>query len=355
MESNGVIRIGILGAGHAANKGHLPVLSSLSGIEVTAICDTDEDRARKAAEDFKIPKIYTDFSEMLEKEKLHAVDILTSPDTHVDLAIQAMEHGCHCLMEKPLAVTTADADRAIKKAKETGLGLYVTHNWSFSPAMRRAKAMVASGALGKVTSVNVRYLTSLTGERYFDPDHWCHRLPGGIFADISPHLVMVLLDFLDDVNAVKSISKKVSEYPYIVADELKVMVEARNGLGSFTLSFNSPFRSFTVDVVGTKKSLSLDARTQIMVIRKPITDRPVVAVREGIPRGLKALGEIFQQLAGLSSMTVNVLLGRQDALEGHRYLMTAAFDNIRGKAAYPIDPWKCREVVRILEEAFQSG
>lgn len=354
MEINRVIKIGVVGAGHAANKGHLPVLIKIADTEVVAICDEDEQKANKASQDFKIPGVYNSFIEMLEKEKLDVVDIVTSPDTHADLAIQAMEHGCHCLMEKPLAANTADADRAVNKAEETGLGLYVTHNWSFFPAMRRAKAMVASGTVGEITNVDVRYLTSLRRERYFNPEHWCHRLPGGIFADISPHLAMVLLDFLRDISVVKAVSKKLSEYPHINTDELKVMVVARSGLGSFTLSFNSPVPLFTVDIVGTKMGLSLNARTQIIICRKPTADKPVVSAREGIPRGSRALGEIFQQIVGLSSMTASVLLGKHHALEGHRYLIAAALSNILGKGAYPVDLAKCREVVRILEEAFQQ-
>lgn len=352
-KENVTIKIGVVGAGHAANKGHLPVLTKISDAEVTAICDSDTDKARKASKEFGISKVYSSYTEMLEKERLDAVDIVTSSDTHVSLAIEAMEHGCHCIMEKPLSTAATDADRAIKKANETGKGLFVTHNWSFLPGMRKARGLAASGALGEVIEVDIKYLTSFGVERYFDPNHWCHRLPGGIFADISPHLVMVLLDFLRDVKSVKAVTKKISSYPYITADELKVMVEAGNGLGSFTLSFNSPVRQFVIDITGTKMSLSLDANSQIIISHKPVSgDRPVRSFLEGIPRGLNELDKIFQQISGLSAMTVGVMLGRHHALEGHDYLIRAAIKNIRAGTAYPVDIYKCREVVRILEEAF---
>ncbi|MBA7650811.1 Inositol 2-dehydrogenase/D-chiro-inositol 3-dehydrogenase [subsurface metagenome] len=291
---------------------------------------------------------------MLAEEKLDAVDILTPPDTHADLAIQAMQHGCHCLMEKPLTITTTDADRVVKVAKGTGLGLFVTHNLSFFPGMRRAKTMVASGAVGKLVSVHVRFITSIRRERYFEPGHWCHHLPGGIFSDLSPHLAMMLVELLDDISCVKAVTKKVSDYPHITADELEVMVEAGNGLGSFALSYNSPLTRFTIDMVGTKMSLSVND-SQIVVCHKPVTGyKTVGSFIEGIPRGLGVLSEIFQQLAGLSSTTVSTILGRYNYLEGHRYLIEAALDNIRGERTYPVDIGKCREVVRILEEAFGS-
>jgi predicted dehydrogenase len=232
---SGTIKVGVVGAGYIAQSAHLPVLSRLSGAELVAICDVSQAEAQKAADQFSIPKVYSDMAEMLEQEKLDVVDILTPPDTHADLAIQVMQHGCHCLMEKPLAVTTADADRVIKIAEETGLGLYVTHSLSYFPIMRKAKAMVASGAVGRVVNVRVRFITSIERERYFEPDHWCHRLPGGVFADLAPHLAMMLLDFLDGVTSVKAAARKLSGHPHLNADELEILVETGSGLGSLTL------------------------------------------------------------------------------------------------------------------------
>jgi len=349
-----VIRVGVIGAGHIAYRQHLPILSKSSGAEIVAICDINQGEAQKAAQQFKIPRFYSNLAEMLATEKLDAVDILTPPDTHADLAIQVMQHGCHCLMEKPLTVTTADADRVIKIAKETGMGLYITHSISFFPGMRRAKSMIASGAIGKLVSVNVKFITSIKREKYFEPDHWCHRLPGGIFSDLSPHLAMMLVELLDDISCVKAIDKKLSDYPHITADELEVIVEAGNGVGSFALSYNSPLTRFTIDIVGTKMSLSVND-SQIVVCHKSTgAYRTVGSFIEGIPRGLRALSEIFQQLAGLLSTTVNILLGRYNYLEGHKYLIEAALGNIRGEGTYPVDIWKCREVVRLLEEAFGS-
>lgn len=352
--SNKAVKVGVVGMGHIANS-HLAVLTKLPEAEVVAICDRDGSRAERASEHFNIPSTYTNLAEMLEKEQLDVVDVVTPPDTHADLAIQAMQHGCHCLMEKPLTTNIRDADQVIRVAEETGRALHVTHNWSFFPSVRKAKFIADSGALGKVIGVDVRYLTSLNVERYFDPNHWCHRLPGGIFADISPHLAMILVDFLGEVNSVKAISEKLSHHPHIVADELKVIVEAGDGLGSFSLSFNSPVRQFTINIAGTKSSLSVNVYTNTIVFYKPIGgDKPIGSFREGLPRGLRTLAEISQQTAGLSSMALGVITGRHDYLDAHRYLVEASLRHIRGQDIYPIDIRKCREVVRVLEDVWDS-
>jgi hypothetical protein len=75
---------------------------------------------------------------------------------------------------------------------------------------------------------------------------------------------------------------------------------------------------------------------------------------EGVPRGLNVLGEIGQQLSGLASATASAISGRYNYLEGHKYLIQSALRSIRGEGTYPVDIWKCREVVRLLEEAFGS-
>ena len=109
---------GIIGAGYIANLVHLPILSGLNEAKVLAICDEDESKARRTAKRFKIPRMYTDVVEMFEKEDLDIIDILTPPDTHVNLAIQALKKGYHCLIEKPLATKVAEADEVIRVAKE---------------------------------------------------------------------------------------------------------------------------------------------------------------------------------------------------------------------------------------------
>jgi predicted dehydrogenase len=329
------------------------VLAELPITQVVAICDTVQSAASRLAERFNIRKEYGNLTEMLKNEELDVVDVLTPPETHAPLSVEVLRHGCHCLMEKPLVMTTAEADEVIRVAEETGLALHVTHTFSYFPAIRKAKALVASGAVGEVIGVDIQYLTSVGAERYFSPDHWCHRMPGGIFYDITPHLVMLLLDFLGDINDVKVTTKKLSSYSHIDADELKVMVEAEKGLGSFHLSMNSPLTRYTIAITGTKMSLWVNADAQIVVRHKPVAGyRTVGSFGDAIPRGLGAVSEIWQQAAGLASTAVGVISGRVNYLAGHRYLIEASLRSLRGDGEYPVDLYKCHQVVRVLEMIF---
>jgi predicted dehydrogenase len=342
------LKLGIVGAGYIAAV-HLPVLSRL-GVTLAAICDIDEDRARSVAKRYCIQRVYTSFVDMLEAEALDVVDILTPPNTHADLAEQALQNDCHCLIEKPLALTVADADRIIRLAKEKALALRVIHNYSFLPCIRKARDLVSSGILGKIVDVDIRYVTPLEMERYFDPSHWIHRLPGGVFSDIAPHLAMLILDFLENVNHVEVMTRKNLKYTYVSADELKVMVEAANGLGSFTLCFSSAVLRFSVDIVGTKGSLLIDADTNTVVCYKALQDSSQLLGRTA--KGMRALRDIYQRILGLSINTGHMLLKSKGTSESHEYLIRLSLNDINNGENGPVSLEKCREVVSLLETVY---
>lgn len=351
--SGKVIKVGLVGTGFIATEVHLPVLLKLGDAKVTAICDKDEKSLQEAAKRFKIPKAYCELTEMVQREELDLIDICTPPDTHAALTIRTLESGCNCLVEKPLAMSTNDADRMIGVAKKQGLFLNVIHNYSFMSCIRKARSMVAAGDIGEVTGVEVKYLTSLEKERYFAPNHWCHHLPGGILGtEIMSHLIMLLLDFMGGVELLHVATGKFSKYSYIPADELRIIAKGSNSLGSLTLSFNAPLLRLSIDLVGTKGCLYIDANSQTVVRYKARNCKDGIDHnRDVIGRGSAALGDIAQRLVGLSSAAINVIFGKyQPGTEGHKYLIKTCLRSLRGEGQYPIDIWKCREVVRISEE-----
>jgi predicted dehydrogenase len=346
---------GIIGAGYIASNVHLPILCNNKDVKVTAICDEDTAIARKVANIFKIGNVYANYKEMLENERLDVVDVLTPPRSHADIAIPVLESGCNCLIEKPLTTTVSDADQVIRVAKVNNRILHVIHNFSFMPCMRKAKQLMQTENLGNSVSVDVKYLTSLQVEmqRYAEPSHWCHDLPGDIFYDLSPHLIMLLLDFLDDVRTIKVINAKLSDNPNIKGDELRVILEAKNGVGSLAISFNSPARCVSIDVVRTNGRLFVNADNQIVTKYKPITSRDLTSP---VSKGMRTLNEVSQQLSGLASNAFNSITKRYGAIhtESHGYLIRQSIQSMKGQGTYPVDLWKCREVVRLLEAIFGS-
>ena len=121
------LRIGLVGAGRIATESHLPVLKTLDNVDVVALCDQNVRLAKEVASRFEIKNVFADLEDMLTKEKLDLVDICTPPRTHASLSIQAMEAGCHVLVEKPMATSVHEADQMIEISKKHNVKLCVVH------------------------------------------------------------------------------------------------------------------------------------------------------------------------------------------------------------------------------------
>ncbi len=98
------LKIAIVGAGFAARIVHLP---GYAGVRqpVSAICDLDEDRARTLAEQYGIPNVYTDWQQMLARERPDVVSVCLPNVLHHKITVGALEAGAHVLCEKPLATS----------------------------------------------------------------------------------------------------------------------------------------------------------------------------------------------------------------------------------------------------------
>src|SRR5262245_11927089 len=127
------MKIGFVGCGdiahahahHVARYNHEKIL--------VGVCDIDPQRARNFAEKFGIESVYTELDRFLNDHKLDVVHVLSPPQTHAALALKLMEAGSHVLVEKPMALSTEEADTMIKVAEVNRVKLCVNHNLLFDP------------------------------------------------------------------------------------------------------------------------------------------------------------------------------------------------------------------------------
>jgi predicted dehydrogenase len=202
---------------------------------------------------------------MLSKEKLDVVDICTPPATHKDLAVEAMNAGCHVICEKPMAMSIADTEEMIEASKRNNVRLCIVHQNLCNAAVLKAKEIVDSGAIGDVLSVNVHTFEMRNSDAMRDKDHWSHRLPGGIFFEIIPHPVYLLLSFLKGGEVRDVLSKKIGDAAWVPKDELKVLFENGRAVGEVSVTCNIALSRQLFSVVGSTAS------TLVKAIRDPIT------------------------------------------------------------------------------------
>jgi predicted dehydrogenase len=143
------IRVGIIGAGQRGQH-HLEDYQQIPGAEVVAIADINEALAQRVAAQYKIPNVYTDYRELLQRDDLEAVDVCLHNNLHRPAAVTAMEAGKHVFCEKPMAGSYADARIMYDTAQALGRKLAIQLYTLFRPETRAAKLLIDEGHLGEI-------------------------------------------------------------------------------------------------------------------------------------------------------------------------------------------------------------
>jgi predicted dehydrogenase len=162
------LRLGVVGGGPGSFIGpvHRAAARIDDGYEISAgVLSSDPERARAAALEVGIAadRAYPHWREMLAREQarddgIEVVAIMTPNDSHVPIALAALDAGLDVLCDKPLATSLEDALRLVRKVRESGLVFCLTHNYSGYPMVRQARAMVAAGEIGAVRQVQLEYV-----------------------------------------------------------------------------------------------------------------------------------------------------------------------------------------------------
>ena len=147
------MRVGVIGAGAVLQVAHLPVLKKLKGIEVAALADTDLAKARALASRHGIPSVYDDIEELLRHEPVDALLICTPNHLHESHVVTALSAGAHVLVEKPLALTAASAQRIVRQAERSDKVVMVGMNHRYRQDAQAIRSFVQSGELGEIDSV----------------------------------------------------------------------------------------------------------------------------------------------------------------------------------------------------------
>jgi predicted dehydrogenase len=138
----GVVGLGYWGPNLARNFAAVP------GCELTWCCDSSEEARARIASLYPGLRTTADFDELLADPALDAIALATPVPSHAELAARALDAGKHCFVEKPLAQSVADAERALAAAEASGRTLMVGHLLEYHPGVQKLKELTDSGELG---------------------------------------------------------------------------------------------------------------------------------------------------------------------------------------------------------------
>ncbi len=144
------VRVGVIGVGQIGKR-HLDLYTKeIQGVEVVAIADINESEARRVAEMYRIPYVYTDFRKLLERDDIEAVDVCLHNNFHMPVTVAALQAGKHVYCEKPMAGAYVDALKMYRTAQETGKMLSIQLNTLFEDEAKAARALIDQGLLGHI-------------------------------------------------------------------------------------------------------------------------------------------------------------------------------------------------------------
>lgn len=177
------LKVGFIGAGDMATWSVLPALH-FAPVELQAICDIDEDRARSAAAKFGARSWHTACRSMWEEQELDAVIVQMHPRARHDIVLDALAAGYHVFVPKPPAQTLAEAQELADAATDAGRILMVNFQRRFSFAVQKARELLATPSFGAVTQLSFSFCSGLfTGKRGQEYDNAVH----AFCLDMAPH------------------------------------------------------------------------------------------------------------------------------------------------------------------------
>ena len=160
------IRVAIVGCGRISDL-HQLGYRARDDARIVAVCDTDKTHAKKKAREWGVNKIYTDYQQVLEDKEVDLVELLTPHHLHCAMTVQAAQAGKHVSVQKPMALSAAEADEMIAAADKAGVVLRVYETFVYYAPAMRAKEMIEAGEIGDIRAVRM-HVNSGTGDTSWD-------------------------------------------------------------------------------------------------------------------------------------------------------------------------------------------
>ncbi|MBX6772002.1 MAG: Gfo/Idh/MocA family oxidoreductase [Chloroflexi bacterium] len=203
MASSSTVRLAIIGTG-GMGAAHLRAYQASEKARVIAACDVDPESLARVAEQFNIPATYRDYRELLEREDLDAVDIVTPNNSHAEVSLAAIRRGLHVLCEKPLAMNRHEAREMVSAARRAGVIAAVNFTYRNVPAARYIREIIQSGEIGEPLHLIITYSQGWLVDPA-SPRVWrlTKEMSGtGVLGDLGSHLIDLARWWIGDISAV---------------------------------------------------------------------------------------------------------------------------------------------------------
>ena len=340
MPSNQRVRFALVGAGAAADFHHR-ALAATDGAELAAVAHYAPDRFDEISERFGGAECAR-YDDVLARSEVDAVIITTPSGQHADQAVRAARAGKHVLVEKPMALAEAEAERVIRARDEAGVELGVVFQRRAEPLFRRVREAVEAGDFGRLTlgAVTVPYVRDAA---YYAQSAWRGTWAedgGGALMNQGIHLLDLLLWYLGDPVRVQAEADALAR-EIEVEDTLAATLRFENGSrATFTATTTAaPGFPHRLELYGTGGGVQIEGED----VRRWTLAAPEQAAVE--------LPQLAEEAAGAGAG------GAPDALElsGHVGIVRNFAEAVRGEADVLVSGREGARSVRAVQQIYDAA
>ena len=189
VTSSKQIGIGIIGAGFARTT-QIPGFRDCMGARVVAIASRNREHAEAVAKEFEIPNVPSDWRELVKRDDVDLVSVVTPPALHLEMTLAALENGKSVLCEKPMAMNSSEAATMFAAARKAGTLNIIDHELRFLKSRRTMRSMLRNGAIGTVRHCNYVFRSDYRGLPDQPWDWWSdNNMGGGTLGAIGSHVI----------------------------------------------------------------------------------------------------------------------------------------------------------------------
>jgi predicted dehydrogenase len=251
---------GIIGCGDVTEVKSGPAFNKVPNSKLVAVMRRDAEKAKDYAQRHGVEKWYSNADELIQDDSVNAIYVATPPLNHEEYAVKAMQAGKPVYVEKPMAISAEAAERIVRVANQSGVKVSIAHYRRQQPWFLKVKEMLQQKEIGTIRFVNLQMflphqsdvITQTEVNWRIDPSV----SGGGLFYDLAPHQLDLMLYFFGRPGKVSGISFNASGY--YNADDVtcgQILFEQQvlfNGAWCFTM----PEKKDHCEIIGTEGKIS---------------------------------------------------------------------------------------------------
>jgi len=249
------VKWGVAGCGRFAENNFLPASKLLRRSSVVSLYSRDISRSKALSQKFGVQNYFDNYDEFL-KSDINAVFVSSPNAHHYEQVIKAARAGKNILCEKPLALSSAQAEEMVRVCKENNVLFSVNYIYRFHPLIKKAKELILDQKLGKLVSIDIKFNIDFPPDNNF---RFKKELSGGgALRDIGTHVLDLLIYFGDEVESIDGFMGNLIYNSEVDDFAIGTVKFKKSGFGTFNVSYNNKKAFNRIEILCHKGAIAID-------------------------------------------------------------------------------------------------